>query len=422
MLLSELVINGGKKLSGTVKVNGAKNAVLPLLAATVLINGKTVLHNCPYLSDVDACLKILTELGCKCKYNNHTIEVDTANIKNCKIPENLMREMRSSIVFLGAVLPRCNSAVISMPGGCEIGPRPIDLHLKSLRKMGVEIEEEFGILNCNCPNGIKGTTITLLIPSVGATENIILAGVLAKGNTVIRNAAREPEIENLCDFLVKCGAKISGQGTSTIKIKGVDRLTQCEFSVMPDRIEASTFIACCAVTGGNILLKNIEYEHIKTVVNCFENMGCKFKVNNNCLTVYGPEKLNNFDSISTMAYPGFPTDSGSIIISCASVANGTSVLVENIFENRFKFVDELNRLGANIKIVGKAAIITGADYLTGAGVHATDLRGGAALIVAGLCAKGTTVIKNIYHIDRGYESIENSLNNLGADIIRRQEV
>lgn len=417
--MSELVICGGRRLSGSVKVNGAKNAVLPLLAATILINGKTVLHNCPYLSDVEACLKILRELGCKCEYEDHCVIIDTTNINKCKIPENLMREMRSSIVFLGAILSRCNAAVLSMPGGCELGPRPIDLHLKALREMGVQIEEEFGTLNCSCPDGIKGVTTTLLIPSVGATENIILAAVLAKGTTIIRNAAREPEIENLCDFLIGCGAKIVGQGTSTIKITGVKSLIGSEFWVMPDRIEASTFIASCAVTGGEVSIKNIELEHIKTVVNCFSNMGCVFKNFGNELVVYAPKRLNNFDTINTMAYPGFPTDSGSIMISCAAVANGTSVLVENIFENRFKFVDELKRLGANIKIVGKAAIVSGVDCLMGAGVESTDLRGGAALAVAGLCAKGTTVIRNIYHIDRGYECIENSLSALGADIKRR---
>ncbi len=416
--MSELVVSGGRKLSGSIRVNGAKNAVLPLLAATVLINGKTVLHNCPYLSDVEACLKILEELGCKCKYQDHVIEVDSSGLNNFSIPEKLMREMRSSIVFLGAILSRCNRAVLSMPGGCEIGPRPIDLHLKSLREMGVLIDEEFGVLNCKCSEQIKGCNITLLIPSVGATENIILAAVLASGTTVIRNAAREPEIENLCNFLIKSGAKITGHGTGIIRIEGVKKLKPCEFYIMPDRIEASTYIACCAVTGGSISLKNIELEHIKTVINCFASMGCVFKTFENELVVFAPKKLNNFDTISTMAYPGFPTDSGSIIISSATVAKGTSVLVENIFENRFKFVDELKRLGANIKIVGKAAIVSGVDYLTGAGVQCTDLRGGAALVVAGLCAHGTTSIRNIYHLDRGYERIEESLQKLGADIKR----
>lgn len=416
--MSELIISGGKRLSGSVTVNGAKNAVLPLLAATVLIDGKTVLHNCPYLSDVKACLDILTELGCKCRYSEHTIEVDSTVINNCKIPEHLMREMRSSIVFLGAMLSRCKAAVLSMPGGCEIGPRPIDLHLKALREMGVSIDEEFGTLNCSCENGISAKDITLLIPSVGATENIILAAVLSDGLTVIRNAAREPEIENLCKFLKKCGAEISGEGTSIIKIEGVKKLHPCEFTVMPDRIEASTFIACCAVTGGSISIKNVETEHIKTVTDCFCSMGCVFKSFNSELVVYAPKRLTGFDTISTMAYPGFPTDSGSIIISCAAVANGTSVLIENIFENRFKFADELKRLGANIKTVGKAAIVSGVDHLTGAGVEATDLRGGAALVVAGLTAKGITTIRNVHLIDRGYERIENALSLLGADIKR----
>lgn len=417
--MSELIIDGGRTLSGAVTVGGAKNAVLPLLAATLLITGKTVLHNCPLLSDVSACIDILSELGCECVVEDHTITVDATNVNKSHIPEDLMRKMRSSIVFLGAIVARCGEAVLSTPGGCEIGARPIDLHIKSLKALGVIIEEEFGTIVCNAKYGIKGADITLMMPSVGATENIILAAVNARGTTVIHNAAREPEIENLCEFLIKCGAKIYGYGSGTVTIVGVEKLSSCEFFVIPDRIEASTFIAASAITGGKICIKKVNTDHIKTVIDCFKNMGCEFKIISDELVVSAPKRLTHFDTVNTMAYPGFPTDSGSVLISCGACAKGTSVLVENIFENRFKFTAELKRLGANIKTVGKAAIITGTQRLSGAGVEATDLRGGAALVVAGLAAEGETVVRNIHHIDRGYEKIENSLSLLGADIKRK---
>lgn len=417
--MSELIIRGGRKLGGEVEINGAKNAVLPLLAATLLIEGKTVLHNCPHLSDVSACIDILKELGCVCSFENHTVTVDASVVNNCTVPENLMRKMRSSIVFLGAIVSRCGGAVLSTPGGCEIGARPIDLHIKSLKSLGVEIEEEYGSISCSITNGINGADITLMMPSVGATENIILTAVKARGTTVVHNAAREPEIENLCDFLVACGARIYGAGTGTVVIHGTEKLHPCEFSVIPDRIEAATFIASNAVTGGKIALKKVNLSHIKAVVNCFYNMGCIFKTDGDCLIMTAPEKLKRFDTVNTLSYPGFPTDAGSVLISCGAVAEGTSVLVENIFENRFKFTGELIRLGADIKTIGKAAIINGVNRLSGAGVVSTDLRGGAALVVAGLVADGETAVRDIYHIDRGYENIENSLGLLGADIKRK---
>ena len=417
--MAKLIINGGKSLNGVIKLGGAKNSTLPLLAATLLCKGDTILHNCPQLSDVDTSLKILTRLGCKCKRENNTVTVNADNVNCCEIPDDLMREMRSSIVFMGAIVAKCRHAKLSSPGGCELGPRPIDLHLSSLRKMGIEINEGAGVLECNVPNDIFGAQIVLSFPSVGATENIMLTAVTAKGKTIICNAAREPEIIDLADFLKKAGANISGAGSSTIEINGVERLTGVEHTVIPDRIAATTYMSAVTVCNGDVLIKDVCYDHMQPMINSFVAAGCEIDRDTEySIRIRATKRPEKTETLKTMPYPGFPTDAGPAIVAMETVANGTSVFIENIFENRFRYVDELRRLGADIEIIGRVAIIKGVKRLHGAAVMSTDLRGGAALVIAGLGAAGRTEISEIYHIDRGYEFIENTFSAVGADIKR----
>lgn len=414
--MSELVINGGKKLSGEICVQGAKNSVLPVLAATVLCGGECVIHNCPQLSDVETSLKILAHLGCGCKKDGDTVAVNARDISDYSIPDTLMREMRSSVVFLGAVIGRTGKAVISSPGGCELGPRPIDLHLSSLNKMGVTVKEEHGYLNCTAENGLHGAEITLNFPSVGATENIILAAVLAEGNTVIHGAAKEPEISDLADFLNSAGARINGCGSDTVRIRGVKTLGGAEHSIIPDRIVAATYMACAAVTGGNITLKNVMPPHMASILWLFNESGCKVNINGKSINLLSPQRLLRVPTVRSLVYPGFPTDAGPIAAALLCKADGTSVFVENIFENRFRYVDELKRFGAKIKTEGKIAVIEGVTELSAADCKSTDLRGGAALVIAALAANGKSKIGEIQHIERGYEDIAENLRLIGADI------
>lgn len=418
--MAEILVNGNKKLSGKVTVQGAKNSVLPLLAATLLCNGECIINNCPTLSDVETSLKILTQLGCKCKKEGNTVIVDSSTVNAYSIPDDLMREMRSSVVFLGAIIGRTKQAVISSPGGCELGPRPIDLHLSALQKLGVTVTEEHGYLHCNAKNGIVGTELHLGFPSVGATENIILAAATAKGVTVIHNAAREPEISDLADFLNSAGARIYGCGSDTIYINGVSFLKGTQHTVIPDRIAAVTYMACGAVTGSKIQLENIMPSHMVSCLSVFRECGCDIDVSGRSLTITGAKKLNRVPTIRSLVYPGFPTDAGPLVIAMLSVADGTCVFVENIFENRFRYVAELNRLGTKIKTEGKIAVIEGVDTLSGACCKCTDLRGGAALVVAALAANGETEIGDISHILRGYDDITASLSMLNADIKIRE--
>lgn len=416
--MSKLVISGGRKIDGTILAHGAKNSALPLLAATLLCKGESVLHNCPNLSDVDAAIKILNYLGCYCKREGNTVTVNSSVVTKNEIPDDLMREMRSSIVFLGAIIGRTGGAIVSSPGGCELGPRPIDLHISALKKMGVTIEEEHGFLKCSAIDGIIGNDITLQFPSVGATENIILAAVLAKGETVIHNAAKEPEIVDLAEFLNKCGANIFGAGNDTVRIVGVDKIGPAEHYVIPDRIEVATYLAAAAVTGSKVNVKKVNPEHMRATLNIFNECGCVLSVGDKEITIERNKRLLSVPMIKTMVYPGFPTDAGPPILTMLALADSSTLFIENIFQNRFKYIDELKRLGAKIRTHSNVALVESCKKFMGAKTAATDLRGGAALVVAALAAEGITEIDNVYHIDRGYENIERCFSNLGADIKR----
>lgn len=419
--MDKLVINGSKRLTGEIEVHGSKNSVLPILAACVLSQGENIIHNCPMLSDVDAALKILVELGCKVKREEHTVCVDSSGVNGFEISDNLMREMRSSVIFLGAILGRTGKAVLSTPGGCEIGLRPIDMHISAMEQLGAEVFEEHGRLHFECKNGLHGARVILPFPSVGATENIMIASCVAKGTTVITNAAREPEISDLADFLNGCGAKIHGAGDSTIIIDGVERLTATTHTVIPDRIAASTYLIAGAITHGRVCIKEIIPAHLGALIPVLKQSGCDISVSNRWICISSPPRLSRVKTVRTMPYPGFPTDVQAPLTAMLSVADGTSVVVENIFECRYKHVSELIRLGAKINVEGRTAVIEGVPYLTGASVVSPDLRGGFALVIAGLAAKGETVISGVEHIDRGYESPEKLLSALGADIKRIKE-
>lgn len=417
--MEKIVINGGRELSGKVRLQGSKNSALPILAATVAVEGLSIIHNCPNLTDVNAALKILEHIGCKTKREGHTVFVDSTNVSRFDIPEKLMREMRSSIVFLGALLTRFSKGSVTPPGGCEIGLRPIDLHLSAFASMGVDIRCDRGRLDCIASNGIKGGNVNLAFPSVGATENILLACLNAQEETVICNAAREPEIIDLADFLNKCGAKIRGAGQSVIHVLPTKKLRSAEHTIIPDRIVASTYMACTASAGGNIAVEGVEKEHLTPVIPVFEASGCEIRVNKNELVIKAPRRLCGIRYLRTMPYPGFPTDSQAIVMAMLAKSNGTSVVTENIFENRFRHVPELVKMGADIRVEnGCVAVVEGVETLYGATVTASDLRGGCALAVAAVGAQGQTVISDVHHIDRGCENFEMSLSRLGADAKR----
>ncbi len=412
--MKSYIIEGGKKLEGTVKISGSKNASLPILAATILSEKTNKLYNVPQIKDTKTTLEILKLLGCKIKQNSGKIEINSKHITKTEIPEHLMREMRSTVIMAGALLGRFKEVTFSYPGGCDIGSRPIDLHINAFKKLGVEITEEAGFIKCKA-NKIIGTNIDLDFPSVGATENIILASVLAEGTTTINNAAMEPEIIDMVQFLKKMGAKIQGEGTNQIIIDGVEKLSGVSYNIMPDRIEAGTILCAVAATGGNVTLDNVMPEHLTAVINKLEETGCKIEINNKKITLNAPKKLKPID-IKTMTYPGFPTDLQQIFATMLVKASGTSIIVENIFESRYKYISELRKMGAKVTVEGKTAIIKGARKINATTVVCTDLRGGAALVIAGLMAKGKSRVENIGYIQRGYENLENKLGSLGAKI------
>lgn len=414
--MAKLVVEGGKKLEGQVEVQGAKNSALPILSGTLLSKGDSVLHCCPDISDIDAAMRILRYLGCSAVMEGKTVIVNSDNMNRSNIPEALMREMRSSIVFLGAIIARTGQAKMYFPGGCELGPRPIDIHLNALRKMGVKIDERHGCISCKVHKKLKGAKISLPFPSVGATENIILTAVLAEGTTVISNAAREPEITDLCDYLNKCGAKIYGSGESTVVIDGVSSLNGCVHTIIPDRIAAATLMSAAAITGSEITLKGVITNHIDSIIPLFEEGGCEINICKGNLKITCPEKLRAFKTIRTMPYPGFPTDAQAVLMAVSTVAKGTTVFVENIFESRYRHVEELTRLGGNIKVANKVAVVEGVESLFGAKVFAKELRGAASLVVAALRAEGKTEVEGIGFLERGYENLELTLSSLGANI------
>ena len=412
--MKSYIIEGGKKLEGTVKISGSKNASLPILAATILSEKTNKLYNVPQIKDTKTTLEILKLLGCKIKQNSGKIEINSKHITKTEIPEHLMREMRSTVIMAGALLGRFKEVTFSYPGGCDIGSRPIDLHINAFKKLGVEITEEAGFIKCKA-NKIIGTNIDLDFPSVGATENIILATVLSTGTTTINNAAMEPEIIDMVQFLKKMGAKIQGEGTNQIIIDGVEKLSGVSYNIMPDRIEAGTILCAVAATGGNVTLDNVMPEHLTAVINKLEETGCKIEINNKKITLNAPKKLKSID-IKTMTYPGFPTDLQQIFATMLVKASGTSIIVENIFESRYKYISELRKMGAKVTVEGKTAIIKGKRKINATTVVCTDLRGGAALVIAGLMAKGKSRVENIGYIQRGYENLENKLGSLGAKI------
>lgn len=417
--MSKLVIDGRRKMEGEIDVQGSKNAVLPILAAAVLSGGKNVIYNCPHLRDVEITIQVLKNLGCRVKWEGSCMEVDSSNAFGYTIPDELMRQMRSSIIFLGAIISKCKKAEISMPGGCEIGNRPIDLHLKALRRLGVEITESHGVIHC-VANELKPAEIHLDFPSVGATENTMLAACMIDGTTTIENAAREPEIVDLQCFLNRMGAKIKGAGSDTIIIEGVHKLYGVEHTIIPDRIVAATYLACSAATGGTLILKKAESSHMGAMINALKDMGCKLYTEKNRIILLPAKKLKSIGTIKTMPYPGFPTDIQSPFMALTTQCGGTSVFVENIFENRFQHIEELVRMGADIKTDGRVAVVIGKSRLEGAKVVAKELRGGAALVLAAMVADGVSEIENIKFIDRGYERIENVLSSCGIDIKRKE--
>lgn len=406
-------------LNGELNIHGAKNSVLPILAATILADGVSQIHNCPRLSDVKVALEILEHLGCKMNWEEDVITVDSSTMNRYDIPESLMSKMRSSVMFLGAILSRMRTARISTPGGCEIGLRPIDLHISSLTKLGADISFQNGCIVCNIKDKIKGAPIILSIPSVGATENIMLAAACSEGETTIINPAKEPEIEDLQNALNSMGAKIYGAGSSAIYINGVKKLNGMSHKVMPDRIAASTYMCAFAVCGGKGRLNNVNPQHFQSVTSLLRDAGCEISEQPRSVQIISKGVLNPLKNVRTMPYPGFPTDAQAPLMACMSLAEGTSVFVETIFENRYKHVNELLKMGAKIKVEGRVAVVDGVPRLSCAKTQATDLRGGAALVIAALAAEGKSEISNLGYIDRGYENIEIELSSLGAVITRK---
>lgn len=419
--MEKIIVRGGQRLYGTVRVEGAKNSVLPVIAATLLASdGKSVIRDVPTLSDVYTINEVLRTLNAEVVFENNTVKVNASRELKEEAPFEYVRKMRASVLVMGSLLARNGRARVALPGGCAIGSRPIDQHLKGFEAMGAKVKVGNGFIEAAVDGRLKGAKIYLDFPSVGATENIMMAASLAKGTTVIENVAKEPEIVDLANFLNKMGANVRGAGTGTIRIEGVDVLFGVEHTIIPDRIEAGTFMVAAAITGGNVLVKGAVPEHLSSLIAKMEEMGVTIIEENDGVRVIGPEKLKAAD-IKTMPHPGFPTDMQSQMMALLLRADGTSMITETVFENRFMHVEEFRRMNADIKIEGRSVILNGSSNLQGAEVAATDLRAAAALILAGLAADGVTRVTELKHLDRGYVNFHEKLAMLGADIERVKE-
>ena len=419
--LEKIIVRGGKRLNGTVKVEGAKNAVLPVIAATLLASdGKSVIRDVPTLSDVYTINEVLRYLGAEVAFKDNTVVVDASKELNVEAPFEYVRKMRASVLVMGSLLARNGRARVALPGGCAIGSRPIDQHLKGFEAMGATVKVGNGFIEAEVNGRLRGAKIYLDFPSVGATENIMMAAVLAEGTTTIDNVAKEPEIVDLANFLNKMGAKVKGAGTGTIKIEGVEMLFGAEHHIIPDRVEAGTFMVAAAITGGDVLVKGAVPEHLSSLIAKMEEMGVKIIEESEGLRVIGSDNLKAVD-IKTMPHPGFPTDMQSQMMALLLQAKGTSMITETVFENRFMHVEEFRRMNADLKIEGRSVVINGPANLQGAEVAATDLRAAAALIVSGLVADGVTRVTELKHLDRGYVNFHEKLASLGADIERVNE-
>ena len=412
--LPEIIVRQSGPLVGRVRIDGAKNAVLPIMAATLLVDGKSIIEDVPQLRDVYVMIDLLKTLGADVEFENGILQVDASGVDKWDAPYELVRKMRASFLVMGPILARFKRTRVSMPGGCAIGTRPIDLHLKGFEALGADVSVEHGTVEASC-SSLSGDKIYLDFPSVGATENIIMAASMAEGTTILENAAEEPEIVDLANFLNRMGANVKGAGTNTITIKGVSSLKGVTHRVIPDRIEAGTFMVAAAITKGDIEIENVVIEHLKPAIAKLKEVGCTIIEGDESIRVIGP-KQTLATTIKTLPHPGFPTDMQAQFMALLSMAKGTSIITETVFENRFMHVNELRRMGANIRIEGKTAIVQGVDSLEGANVDATDLRAGAALILAGLLAKGETRIGQIHHIERGYVNIEKKITQLGGKI------
>ena len=416
----KLIISGGKRLQGTVKIDGAKNSALSIMAATLLTKDVCILRNVPRLTDVNIMAKVIRKLGVNVEWKkDNNLYIDSDNFNNYEAPYELVKMMRGSILVMGPLLARLKRAKISLPGGCAIGARPVDYHLKGFEALGAKVVVEKGYIEAKV-NKLKGDEIYLDFPSLGATENIMMAACLAEGVTTIENAAKDPEVVELGHFLNKMGAKVEGLGTDLIEIKGVKKLHGVDYTIIPDRIEAGTYMIAAAITGGDVLIEKADPLLLKPLIVKLEEAGVQIELEKNLIKVTGPDRVKAVD-IKTLPFPGFPTDMQPQFMALSCVAKGTSVITETVFENRFVHTGDLIRMGADIKVEGHSAIIKGVKKLSAAPVMASDLRGGAALVLAGLVAEGITELSRIYHLDRGYVDLEEKLNSLGADIKRVKE-
>ncbi len=414
--MTQYIIHGGKPLNGHVNISGAKNAAVAILPAAILVDGICRIENIPNISDVILVLDIMQSMGAKVRrLNQSTVEIDATTIHCTTAPHDMARKIRASYYFLGSLLGRFGHAQVAMPGGCDFGSRPIDQHIKGFEMLGAVVETAGGNVTARCENGLRGSAISLDVVSVGATMNIMIAAVLAEGTTIIENAAKEPHIVDLANFLNSMGARVSGAGTDIIKVRGVKKLRGGSYSIIPDQIEAGTYLTAAVATGGRVTVDNVIPRHLACITSKLREMGVTIVEGDDCVTVCRTDPLRRAN-VKTMPYPGFPTDMQPQIVVCLSLAAGTSVVTEGVYDNRFRYAAELRRLGADVQVDGKVAVVEGVRQLSGCPVKACDLRAGAALVIAGLAATGTTTIEDVHYIERGYEDIVEKLRSLGADI------